>query len=173
MKFWLHLKTICIHKWYVFLACKDLGITWRGIKHDLSKFSPIEFLPGVKYFQGNRSPIAAEKEEKGYSLGWLHHKSHNTHHWEYWLDFNDKGIYPIEIPYYDMLELIADRVGASKAYNRKNWDERIPLKYWNDNRDKVIIHPKTAAFIGTSLEFITIGGWDNYVEYIKRQGKEI
>ena len=58
-----HLKLITKHKWIVFRLCCKAGIPWRGICHDLSKYSPTEFLEGIKYYQGNRSPITAAKEE--------------------------------------------------------------------------------------------------------------
>ena len=58
-----HLKTVLIHKWYVFKECVSCGIIWQGIIHDLSKFSFTEFISSAKYFQGNRSPINAEKED--------------------------------------------------------------------------------------------------------------
>ena len=75
-----HFKTVCKHKYYVFKECAACGLFWQGLVHDLSKFSPVEFASSAKYFQGNRSPIDAEKEAIGYSTAWLHHKGHNKHH---------------------------------------------------------------------------------------------
>ena len=69
-----HFKLICTHKKYVFLNCKKAGLFWAGIKHDLSKFSPIEFLESVKYYDGTKSPIDVCKQKHGYSKAWLHHK---------------------------------------------------------------------------------------------------
>ena len=82
--FFLHLKKILVHKYWVFYFCCKAGIPWQGITHDLSKFSPVEFWESVKYYQGNRSPIDACKEENGYSMAWQHHKGRNPHHYEYW-----------------------------------------------------------------------------------------
>ena len=76
-----HFTTITKHKLKVTSLCFKIGLYKQGIKHDLSKYSPIEFWAGVKYFQGDRSPIDKEKQVLGYSLGWLHHKGHNMHHW--------------------------------------------------------------------------------------------
>ena len=87
-RFWGHLKTITLHKLRVTRLCFKMGLIKQGLLHDLSKYSPVEFWAGVRYFQGYRSPIDAEKEAKGYSEGWLHHKGHNKHHWEYWIDRN-------------------------------------------------------------------------------------
>lgn len=54
-----HFKKICIHKYWVFYYCCKTGIPSQGITHDMSKFSPIEFWEGVKYYQGDISPIDA------------------------------------------------------------------------------------------------------------------
>lgn len=42
-KFKGHFKTVLTHKYYVFKNCVVAGMPLRGILHDLSKFSPIEF----------------------------------------------------------------------------------------------------------------------------------
>ena len=47
--------------------CFKAGLYKQGLLHDLSKYAPIEFLPGVKYYQGTRSPNEIERLEKGYS----------------------------------------------------------------------------------------------------------
>ena len=63
MKAWQHFKTITRHKWLVFQGCARVGLYWQGITDDLSKYSPTEFSIGIRYFQGTRSPNAAEREE--------------------------------------------------------------------------------------------------------------
>lgn len=98
---WHHLGTVSRHKWLVFEACARCGIPWQGLVHDLSKFSPDEFLVGINYYQGNRSPNAAERHDKGFSRGWIHHKGRNKHHYEYWLDVIEGGdgtLYGCPIP---------------------------------------------------------------------------
>ena len=52
MDFWRHLKTVQRHRRLVRQYCFRLGLYWQGLTHDLSKFSPVEFWAGVKYFQG-------------------------------------------------------------------------------------------------------------------------
>ena len=83
---WRHFKTITTHRILVMQGCFKMGLYWQGLTHDLSKYSPTEFMTGVRYYQGNKSPNAAEREEKGYSEAWLHHKGRNRHHYEYWTD---------------------------------------------------------------------------------------
>ena len=74
MKALQHLKTINHHKWLVCQGCFKVGLYKQGLLHDLSKYSPTEFLVGCKFYQGTRSPNNAEWEVKGYSAAWLHHK---------------------------------------------------------------------------------------------------
>ena len=90
-KFLKHLNTVVHHKMLVMEGCWKVGLYRQGLLHDLSKFSPTEFLVGARYFQGNRSPNNAEREEIGYSSSWLHHKGRNRHHFEYWVDYNYRG----------------------------------------------------------------------------------
>ena len=91
MDFFGHLRTINHHKMLVTKTCFRVGLYRQGILHDLSKYHPVEFIPGGIYYQGTRSPISREKELNGYSKGWLHHKGRNPHHFEYWIDYTQPG----------------------------------------------------------------------------------
>ena len=82
-----HLSTINNHKRMVMEYCFRVGLYKQGLLHDLSKYCPQEFIPGVIYYQGDRSPNNAQREALGYSDAWLHHKGHNKHHYEYWIDY--------------------------------------------------------------------------------------
>lgn len=94
-KYWQHFKTITKHRHKVMWLCFRIKLYKQGLLHDLSKYSPIEFFTSAKYYQGTSSPIDAEKNDKGYSLAWLHHKGHNPHHWEYWVD--NLGPQPVNV----------------------------------------------------------------------------
>ena len=60
-----HLKTILHHKNLVRHYCFKAGLYKQGIMHDWSKYSPTEFIQGVKYYQGGkRSPNYGEKMAK-------------------------------------------------------------------------------------------------------------
>ncbi|MBQ1815356.1 MAG: catalase, partial [Ruminococcus sp.] len=72
-----HFITITKHRHTVIVHCKKAGILWQGLRHDLSKYSPTEFIPGAKYYQGTRSPNELERELLGYSRAWMHHKGRN------------------------------------------------------------------------------------------------
>ena len=83
-----HFLTITKHRHKVIYHCFKCGILWQGLRHDLSKYSMTEFIPGARYYLGDRSPTEAERRTIGYSAAWLHHKGRNKHHFEYWIDFS-------------------------------------------------------------------------------------
>ena len=61
-RFFRHLHTVNRHRFLVMKMCFSCGMYKQGLMHDLSKYSPTEFIPSVRYYQGNRSPISKEKE---------------------------------------------------------------------------------------------------------------
>ena len=131
MKVWEHLRTINHHKGEVMKNCFRVGMYKQGLLHDLSKYNPKEFLVGCRYYQGNRSPNAAEREEKGYSSAWLHHKGRNRHHFEYWIDVDmDRGfeVAGMRMPVKYVLEMFMDRIAASKTYQKEKYTDASPLQ---------------------------------------------
>lgn len=95
-----HFDTITHHKLLVMKYCFACGLYRQGLAHDLSKYSPTEFIPGCIYYQGDHSPNEAERQAKGYTAAWLHHKGRNKHHLEYWIDYGGgkTGLVGMKIP---------------------------------------------------------------------------
>ena len=139
--FFGHLHTVNEHRWKVFCLCCRVGIPFQGLIHDFSKFSPEEFWEGVKYYQGNYSPIRNCKQVNGYSRAWLHHKGRNKHHYEYWYDYATPNVTPI-MPFKYYLELVCDTLAAGMTYQGKNWDQHYQLKYWHRVKDTAKMHDK-------------------------------
>lgn len=167
---WKHFKTVCKHKAVVFRECKACGIMWRGIVHDLSKFSRTEFSASAKHFQGNKSPIEAEKESDGYSVAWLHHKGHNKHHWEWWTDFDKDGnVIANKIPSENVIEMVCDWIGAGMVYSGEKWSEAEPLNYFNKVRAGRHFHPETEKLIVDLLEIIKWGGLEEFHKQCRRR----
>ena len=127
--------------------CFKIGLYKQGLTHDLSKYSPTEFLVGCKYYQGNRSPNNAEREETGVSKAWLHHKGRNRHHFEYWIDYSvEKDGNPMAgmaKPRKYIAEMMMDRMAASKIYNGKNYNDHFPLQYYEKGKHHYMMHPQT------------------------------
>lgn len=152
-KYVKHLKTITIHKAAVMKNCFKAGLYWQGLVHDLSKYSPTEYLESVKYYQGNRSPIDACKEDKGYSEAWLHHKGRNKHHYEFWQDNFDKGTVHLQMPFKYALELVCDYIGAGQAYQGKNFTFKGEYAWWqNKMAGGIAMDPKTKKFVTVMLK---------------------
>lgn len=148
MKAIRHFQTITKHKIYVMRECFRVGLYRQGLLHDLSKYSWTEFRIGCRYYQGTRSPNNAEREEKGYSSAWLHHKGRNKHHYEYWQDNFDNGGNPIEMPMKYKKEMLCDYLGAGRAYHGKSFNFEKELKWWESKKSKPIaMHPNDIAFI--------------------------
>lgn len=170
MKVWEHLKTINHHKGEVMKNCFQVGMYQQGLLHDLSKYNPKEFFVGCKYYQGNRSPNAAEREEKGYSSAWLHHKGRNKHHFEYWIDVDtDRGfeVAGMQMPVKYVLEMFMDRIAASKTYQKENYTDASPLKYYNKAKDVMVIHPKTRRQLEALLKMLARDGEEATFRYIR------
>lgn len=172
--FFGHLKTVCRHRHKVFLHCVKAGIPMRGLFHDLSKFSPTEFIPGVKYWQGTRSPNEVEREKFGHSRAWMHHKGRNLHHYEYWNDINPKTkqVEPIKMPPKYFAEMVCDRIAASKIYQGKNYQNSHPLEYFRRGRGHMFIHEETAHELEFILTLLAEKGEDAAFAEVRRVLKE-
>ena len=153
IKAWEHFKTITRHRHGVIKNCYKAGILWQGLRHDLSKYSPEEFLKGCKYYQGTRSPHEAEREEYGFSYGWMHHKGRNKHHFEY------------------VKEMFCDRVAASKIYMKDKYDDGAPLAYFLRAKKTRAIHPETSDLLENLLTMLRDKGEDYTFAYIRRLKK--
>lgn len=148
-----HFKLITTHKAYVFRNCVKAGLIWRGIKHDMSKYSPIEFLESVRYFTGDKSPIDNCKKAKGWSKAWMHHKGRNTHHYEYWQDNFDHGGVPLQMPYEDALEMVCDYIAAGQAYMKKDFTYQGEYDWWlNKKSHGIAMHPNTLKFVDIMMK---------------------
>ena len=147
LKFWKHLKTINHHKMLVMKGCFRVGLYKQGLLHDLSKYMPSEFLVGCKYYQGDVSPNNAEREDRGYSSAWLHHKGRNKHHMEYWIDYG----MPSE----------PAMVGMRMPDNY--------VEYYLRGKNRHIMHPEVRELLEKLLYMLADEGEDATFDYIRRE----
>lgn len=167
---WNHFRTITEHKWVVLKECFKAGLYKQGLVHDLSKYVPEEFRTGIYFFQGHRSPNAAEKEIRGYSKAWLHHKGRNKHHYEYWIDMaqdKSQGLQGMKMPVKYVIEMFLDRVAASKIYNKDRYRDSHPLNYYKKNRQYIIMHPDTRRLLERLLVMLSRCGEEKTTSYIR------
>ena len=171
MKPWQHFKTITRHRVIVMAGCFRIGLYWQGLTHDLSKYSFTEFWHGAKYFQGVRSPNAAEREEKGYSEAWMHHKGRNRHHYEYWTDMNmqTRCYEPVPMPRRYMAEQIMDRRAACIVYQGEDYTSASPLDYFMKSRERELMHPQNRQELEYLLTMLKEKGEKKTFRYLKRE----
>ena len=162
---WQHFKTITKHKLLVMQYCFRIGLYKQGLLHDLSKYSPTEFLVGCKYYQGTRSPNNAEREDIGVSMSWLHH------HFEYWVDYSLDGEHVImgaQMPRRYVAEMIMDRISASRTYLGDAYTDQQPLEYFLKSKEKLwFIHPKTKRDLEALLRILADHGEEKTLHYIR------
>ena len=168
--FWGHLKTVTKHRTLVMVHCFKVGLIWRGLTHDLSKYSPTEFRAGVRYYQGTRSPNTAEREAMGYSLAWMHHKGRNKHHFEYWTDIlpGTKTYGPVPMPTQYLVEMVMDRIAACKVYKGKDYHDGSALEYLEQSRDTGLMHPETRAKLSFLLTMLRDQGEKKTFRFIRQ-----
>ncbi len=173
-RFFGHLHTINTHRFLVMKTCFKCGMYTQGLLHDLSKYSFSEFWPSVTYFQGDRSPISKEKQVKGYSQCWLHHKGRNKHHWEYWTDRlgSDTKLSCIEMPFRYMLESVIDRISASKVYKKEKYTQAEPYDFFVNSKEIHVMNPKTVEQISYLLKYLKENGEEKALIYYKSLYKE-
>lgn len=163
-----HLKTVHTHRKYVRQACFKMGLYKQGLLHDLSKYSFTEMLI-CKYYSGKRSPHQNAREALGYSPSWIHHYHTNKHHFQYWWDEDEDGtIIPMKMPYNYVIESFCDMLGASKAYNQKDWKPEMLSNYWITKCvGKRIMHEKSANLVEFLINRLVELGEETFFVWFK------
>ena len=170
-----HFKTITTHKIVVMKGCFAVGLYKQGLLHDMSKYTLTEFIPGMVYYQGTRSPNNAEREDKGYSSAWLHHKGRNKHHYEYWIDYISKAepgkpiIVGCKMPVKYVVEMFVDRVAACKVYNGKDFKRIDPWNYYAKGRTAELLHEDTRKLLEKLLKMYARCGEEYTNAYIRKK----
>ena len=170
-RFFGHLHTITKHRHLVMAHCFRAGIPWRGLMHDLSKYSPAEFIPGVKFYTGTKSPTDGERRTYGYSKAWMHHKGRNRHHYEYWTDYSIvlKKSVPMKMPLVYVIEMFCDRVAACKVYLKDKYTDSSALEYYNRRLGQEEMHEETSALLGALVKMLAEKGEKETFRYIRRE----
>jgi hypothetical protein len=158
MQYWSHFKYTTIHKYFVFLECCKRGIVWRGIMHDMSKFSPSEFGAYANYFfnpDGTRKnhPENNNQHIKSFERAWCHHAHHNDHHWNYWIinTHHSPNLESVVIPTMESIkEMAADMIGANAAQGNINPLENVK-RYYLEHKDRIILHSTARSLLEYEL----------------------
>ncbi len=160
MKFFKHLILITKHRHQVIKNASHLGIFFHSLRHDLSKYTYLEFNESYKRYQGNMSPVFVQrKDNENYSTIAVHHTSRNKHHWEYYTDFYKGKVLVCNMPYKYCLEYVADTLAASKIYDKKNFNGQVVLEYFRNRVSNYLMTETTKKFIDWCLEEYALNGW--------------
>ncbi len=155
-KFFKHLRLITKHRHLVFKLCCKCGLPWRGLVHDLSKFSRVEFWESVKYYTGHHSPIVECREKNGFSYAGIHHKHRNRHHIEYWYDRENE--IQMNMPYKFAVESVCDKIAATKCYKGKEYKPEDVLNHWMKRGILAQTNERMKAFFTKVLtDFVELG----------------
>lgn len=137
------------HVMFVKEAGEMIGVPSNLLEaHDMSKWSEEEFPHYARHFYGDKG------DPKGFTRAWLHHIHYNPHHWQYWRlsdDYSPPGADVddgcIEMPERYVREMVADWMGASRAYT-SSWDMSDWLR---KNLCKVRVHRSTEKLLWNIL----------------------
>jgi len=151
------------HKWYVFLAgvrddpawvARRPRLLWRLLVHDCDKFRPAQLLAyGRQFFAPPEQRDAAE-----FAAVWLRHQNRCDHHWEYWIPRSGGPGGPLPMPVNAMLEMLADWMGASRAYSGA-WPSHGQWPWLAQHYREIVLHPSTRAAVAFRiLCLMKIGG---------------
>jgi hypothetical protein len=170
-KHWLYLKYVIRHKWFVFLACPQTGVSlWRALIHDWSKFLPCEWFAYVNSFYGGYAwKDRPDPIKLAFNRAWNHHQKFNKHHWQYWLLTNDSDNpkhRALRMPVKYAKEMVADWWGAGRAITGK-WDA---YNWYLKNKDQIMLDDTTRALVerllaDTNTHFVSI---EKYLEMRRR-----
>jgi len=142
---WQYFKYLCRHKWYVLIECYRLGILWRGLVHDLSKFLPSEFFAYRNYFCGGYDHDMMPKPiDEAFDYAWHWHLKRNKHHWQWWiLKYDEGNLKVFEMPDVYRKEMLADWIGAGKAITGKNG----VFEWYQSNKNKMVLAEYTRSWL--------------------------
>ncbi len=126
------------HKWYVLVECWKEGLYWQGILHDVSKFSPTEFVVYANKFH-NVSEASSESEaqhEAAFQYAWLHHQHHNKHHWNSWV-VNQTTQEAVPMPHKYVVEMVCDWKAMARKLKTSHTEQ------YRNHAQKCILHSET------------------------------
>lgn len=162
MKYIKYLSYVIRHKYYVCIECFKVGLYWRGVMHDMSKFLPSEFIPYANFFYkkqprdktGYYKPT--DTGDAAFDFAWLLHQKRNRHHWQWWMLPEDNGgTKVVKMTDEYLTEMICDWIGAGKAqghFSPKNDPMLETRNWWNANNSKMTFHPETRALLELTMK---------------------
>lgn len=182
-----YLRYVCRHKFFVFLYCCTLGIPWRGLTHDLSKFTPSEFGPYARFFFGPPTPHG-DARRAAFMHAWHFHYARNPHHWEHWVQPREgrSGVVakmlrtyaisgtPIGVEQADdasTLEMIADWLAMAPTRRQTVDPFEDARQFYMAHRDEIILSPRARMLVEHHLAIPQVRetGWRDPLDVLRSQ----
>ena len=170
MAYFSYIKSIITHKWFVFVAGLRVGgiPVWRLIVHDWQKFTPWEFGAYARKTAAGFHNKRSDEDEAEFAHAWLHHENTAPHHWGYWIPRSGKSKNkPLPMPETYVREMVADWMGAERAYNGR-WDM---CEWLNNNFSNLRESLHTDTRIKTAIILGKMGYFENKFSGWKYVGK--
>ena len=155
-KHFKYARVLFRHRWFVMLECFRVGLYWRGLIHDWSKFRPSEWRPYAEFFYGTGAKPRRDSTgyykptdtgDAAFDFAWLLHQKRNKHHWQWWVLPEDEGgikVLEMQEPY--RTEMLCDWRGAGRSYGTPD-----TVKWYIANKDKMRLGLLTREFIERKL----------------------
>lgn len=116
-------------------------------KHDESKYSKDEWDTYLNYFCPDENH---PKDEDTFDSAWLHHQHNNPHYWQYWILQRDSGDQvALDMPEKYVIEMLCDW-----SFFRYKNPESTTNKWYNDNKDKMILSKNTIKLIEKYIDLL-------------------
>lgn len=166
-KFFNYIKSVFRHRKKIMKMCFKAGLFWRGIFHDLSKYSIRELFYGAKYYDPSKSVYEYERELNGSSKTFMKHISRNKHHPEYWRDVINGKAKLLDMPTKYFIEMIFDRIVQAKEMFGDSFTESSPYEYFVSHTQETampnILRQRTEKFLRLYEKL----GEDKFLQNIK------
>lgn len=137
------------HKWFVFVGCVSFGLIWRGITHDLDKFSPRSFFAYARYYPIN-DDIGYLKLHNIKNLdleaAWFKHTRKSDHHWQHWTIHTEDYKELFTMSPNSIKEMICNWISIERIKGNSN-----VRKWWNENKINMKFNQETLLAIETHI----------------------
>lgn len=119
--------------------------------HDASKYDDIEFYGYRLYYhpteeEKNRDDEYHKKVEEDFELAWKHHYENNSHHIEYWYDWNNSICKDMDLE--SIIEMLCDWLAMSDYFHSST------LEWWNgedSEKERSMMTENTRSIINELL----------------------
>lgn len=142
-----------VHKWWVLRAgLRTKAPLWRLVIHDWTKYTPAE----APHY--GRRHYGAKDDILGFVKAWNNHHKTHKHHWEWYIPVTAHRLSPVKagqplpMPEWAVREMVADWLGASKAYEGFFPETLAGWDWYHKEERSMRLHDETKALVDVVLE---------------------